>query len=73
MTASGRTSFTSSGMISGTGLASANTSGRGAIADTISLLTMRPAERPRKTSAPGMISASVRAGVSRANGSCRDP
>ncbi len=63
MTASSRTFFTSSGMISGVGFASANTSGRAAMRATISGLSTPPADRPRNTSAPSMISASVRLSV----------
>jgi len=53
-------------MISGVGLASAITSGSRAISFSISGFSTPPAESPRKMSAPGMASASVRAAVSRA-------
>ena len=62
--ASGRASIASSGMISGVGLASAITSGSGAMRFSISGFSTPPAERPRKMSAPPMTSASVRALVS---------
>ena len=42
--------------------------GRAAMLATISRDKTPPPERPRKMSAPGMISASVRASVARANG-----
>ncbi len=64
--ASGRVSSASSGMISGVGLASAITSGSFAICLSISGFSTPPAESPRKMSAPGIASASVRAVVSRA-------
>ncbi len=63
MIASSRTAFTSSGRISGIGLASARISGLAAIFATISPLSTPPADRPRNTSAPSMISASLRASV----------
>ena len=63
MIASGRTSLTSSGMISGTGLASARISGLSAMASTISGLSTPGADSPRKTSAPPITSARVRASV----------
>src|SRR5262245_45084807 len=52
--------------ISGSGLASANTIGRGAIERTIACVTMLGPETPRKTSAPFIASESVRQGVSAA-------
>ena len=64
ITASGRTAFTSSGMISGTGLASASISGFSAIFATISGFSTPGADRPRKMSAPAITSASVRCLVS---------
>jgi hypothetical protein len=66
MIASGRTAFTSSGMISGTGLASARMIGCWPIFATISGFSTRGADRPRKTSAPAITSPSVRASVARA-------
>ncbi len=66
MMASSRTAATASGVISGLGLASAKISGLGAIFATISRFRTSAADRPRKTSAPPITSASVRAGVSRA-------
>ena len=66
MIASGRTALTSSGRISGVGLASARTSGLAAIARTISCFITPGPDRPRKMSAPGIASASVRALVLRA-------
>src|SRR6266702_3333198 len=72
MTASGRTLFATSGRISGSGLASARISGLSAICATISALRTPPAERPRKTSASGMISASVRADVFRLQPQARE-
>ena len=63
MNTSGRTARASVGSISGFGLASANTSGDGAMDISISLVSSPPAERPRKTSAPTMASASVRLSV----------
>ena len=65
--ASSRTERTSSGMISGVGLASAKISGRAAMHATIAGLSTPAADRPRNTSAPSMTSASVRSGVSWAN------
>ena len=64
MTASGRTASASSGRISGVGFAIARMIGSRAIFLTISGFSTPPADRPRKTSAPAMISASVRALVS---------
>ena len=63
MIASSRTDLTSSGVISGVGLASARISGLAAIFATIAGLTTPPAERPRNTSASAMMSDSVRASV----------
>ncbi len=63
MMASSRTSATSSGVISGSGLAMAKMMGFGAIPFTISLVTAPLTDRPKKTSAPSMASASVRAEV----------
>jgi len=63
MMASSRTARTSSGRISGVGLASAKISGRAAILRTISGLSTPPADRPKNTSAFSMTSASVRAAV----------
>jgi len=65
--ASGDAASTSSGMISGTGLAMAKTTGRSFMEATISRSTMSPTERPTKTSAPSMASARVLSSVSRAN------
>ena len=59
--ASGRTSTTSSGVISGSGLAMAKMIGLSAIDFTIAWVTAPAAERPKKTSAPSSASASVRA------------
>jgi len=66
MMASGRTARTCSGMISGSGLASAMISGFCAKRCSQSGFSTRGADRPRKTSAPSSTSASVRAEVSRA-------
>ena len=63
MTASGRAAFATSGMISGSGLASARISGVFAICVSHSGFSTRAADRPRKMSAPGRMSASVRASV----------
>ena len=63
MIASSRTALTSSGMISGVGLASAKTIGLLAIVATISFLTTPPADRPSTMSAPTIASASVRCEV----------
>ena len=60
--ASSRTACTSSGVISGSGLASAKMIGLAAILATISGLSTPAADRPRNTSAPSITSASVRAG-----------
>ena len=64
MTASSRTALTSSGKISGVGLANAKIRGRSAICATISCLRTPAADKPRKISAPGMTSRNVRADVS---------
>ncbi len=63
MTASGRAAFARSGMISGSGLASARISGFAAICGSHSGFSTLPAESPRKMSAPERISASLRASV----------
>ncbi|MNW06193.1 hypothetical protein D3C71_2025530 [compost metagenome] len=60
MMASGRTSFTSGGRISGSGLAMARISGLAAIDLTMSWVTSFGPDRPRKMSAPTMASASLR-------------
>ena len=67
MMASLRMACTSSGMISGVGLASAKISGRAAIDETIAGFSTPPADRPRNTSALAITSASVRSLVSCAN------
>ena len=64
MIASGRTAFTASGAISGSGLAIANTIGCLAMPLTISWLTAPLAERPKNTSAPISASRRSRASVS---------
>ncbi len=69
MMASSRTAWTSSGRISGSGLASAKMMGSRAMEATMSWLTTPAAERPMKTSAPSMASARVRSSVSTAKGS----
>ncbi len=61
--ASLRTACTSSGRISGVGLASAKMTGLARIVATISGLSTPAAERPRKMSAPFITSASVRCSV----------
>ena len=66
MIASSRTARTSSGDISGTGLASAKMIGRSAIPATIAPVIAPPAESPTKTSAPTSASVTVRICVSRA-------
>ena len=66
MIASARTARTSSGVISGSGLAIAKMIGLSAIARTIAWSTAPLTERPRNTSAPSIASASVRAVVSTA-------
>ncbi len=63
MTASGRAALARSGMISGSGLASARISGLSAIVGSHSGFSTFAADSPRKMSAPGRISASVRASV----------
>ncbi len=60
MMASVRTCATSSGVISGSGLAMAKMIGLSAIDFTISLVIAPLTERPKKTSAPSTASASVR-------------
>ena len=62
--ASERTDLTSSGVISGSGLAMAKMIGLGAMEATISLVIAPLADRPSTTSAPTMASARVRSGVS---------
>ena len=64
--ASLRTAATSSGVISGSGLAMAKMIGLGAMEATISGVRAPFTERPKKTSAPFMASARVRASVSTA-------
>jgi hypothetical protein len=64
MIASLRTARTSSGRISGTGFASANTIGFGAILAIISPVTAPATERPTKTSASSSAWEMVRFGVS---------
>jgi hypothetical protein len=59
--ASGRTSATSSGVISGSGLAMAKMMGLSAIDFTIACVTAPAAESPKKASAPSSASASERA------------
>ena len=66
MMASSRTAATSSGVISGLGLASAKISGRAAILAAISFFSTPAADSPRNTSAPPITSPRVRASVSRA-------
>ena len=61
MIASGATARTASGKISGVGLASAKTIGRGAILATISAVNTPGPDRPRNRSAPTITSASVAA------------
>ena len=58
--ASSRTAFTSSGEISGLGLASAKITGLAAIFATMSFFSTPPADRPRKMSAPAIASISER-------------
>ena len=67
MIASPRTWATSSGVISGSGLASANMIGFGPIDATISLVITPFAERPTTTSAPSIASPRVRSGRDVAN------
>ena len=64
--ASGRMVSTSSGVISGSGLAMAKMIGWSAMEATMSWFTAPLTETPRKTSAPFMASARVRASVSTA-------
>ena len=64
MMASERTLITSSGVISGSGLAMAKMMGRGPMEATISLVRAPLADSPSTTSAPTMASARVRCGVS---------
>ena len=59
MIASSLTSFTSSGLISGSGLAQAKIIGFFAIDLTISLVRIFGADKPKKTSAPLTASAKV--------------
>ncbi len=66
MMASGRTALTTSGAISGSGLAMAKMIGFSAIAITMSGVTASFADRPKNTSAPSIASARVRALVSMA-------
>ena len=66
MIASERTALTSSGVISGSGLAMANTIGCLAMLRTMSRSTAPFADRPKNTSAPAMASARVRASVATA-------
>ncbi len=68
--ASERTDLTSSGVISGSGLAMAKMIGLGAMEATISLEIAPLADRPSTTSAPTMASARVRSGVSVACAAC---
>jgi len=63
MMASSRISATSSGVISGSGLAIAKMIGFGAIERTMSGVSAPLAETPKKMSAPFMASSSVRASV----------
>ena len=67
MIASGRIPATSSGIISGVGLANAKTNGSFAILEIIDLETNPPLERPRKTSASLIASPTVPSGISNAN------
>ena len=69
MITSWRAATASSYMISGAGLAMAKTIGFGAMLRTMSGVTVPPAERPMKTSAPFIASVSERASVSAANSS----
>ena len=64
MMASSRTALTSSGEISGVGLASAKINGLAAMPLTISGLSTPPADKPKKISASFITSPSVRALVS---------
>jgi len=63
MMASSRTAATSSGMISGVGLASAKISGFGAMRATMSAFSTPPADSPRNMSAPSITCVSVRRSV----------
>ena len=63
MIASERTFSTSSGKISGVGLASAKMSGLAAIFFTISGFKTPPADKPKNTSAPSITSPKVRKSV----------
>ena len=63
MMQSGRAALAISGLISGSGLASAKIKGLVPMLLTISALTTPGAEHPKKTSAPTMASASVRSEV----------
>ena len=65
--ASLRTARTSSGMISGVGLANAKMIGLAAMLATAGALSTPPADSPRKTSAPTIASVKVRWAVSWAN------
>ncbi len=69
--ASGRSAATSSGEISGSGLASARITGRSASRCSHSGFSTRGADRPMKMSAPASTSASVRPSVRRAYGAMR--
>jgi len=64
MMASSRTARISSGVISGFGLAKAKMTGLGFMRDTISPVTIPPADSPTKTSAPVRASVRVRSGRS---------
>ena len=66
MIASERAARTSSGVISGSGLAIAKMIGFAAIARTIAWSTAPLAERPKKTSAPSIASERLRVVVSTA-------
>ena len=70
---SGRTSFASSGRISGSGFAIARMIGRSAIFLTIAGVSTPPVDSPRKTSAPSMTSSSVRALCPARSASCPGP
>ena len=65
MIASSRTAATSAGVISGSGFAIAKMIGLGAMAATISPVTVPADDTPTNASAPRSASASVRALVSR--------
>ncbi len=67
MMTSGRAAFASSGVISGSGFASAKTIGFGAMPLSTSPLTMPPEDSPMRASAPFSASCSVRSAVSTAN------